>query len=202
MCCGLSCFKNFQGNNPEELIAHINDPELLEHMLLRINEKNRRDKFLVYSVTLVTTASYAASIFSFISLDNCDSKKIVVRNLTLWMSCFAIVCCALRVYFQREYILMPIVARFNLEMNDCFHKFMNICFALLTCLLAGNLAAIWSLANQGKQTYATAAMCTLLILSFFTAAWYMQIVKRVTKFAIRKLNNTTTAIPISTNSQV
>lgn len=81
---------------------------------------------------------------------------------------------------------MPIVAKFQIEVNDCYHKFMGAVSILLTCGLAGNLAAVWSLATNGNDIGAIIAMCVLIGLSFVNSLWYKRIVKRVTYLAIQR----------------
>lgn len=186
-CFDCDSFCNFMtGNTPEDLLTSIQNQELRTRMQTRVNDYNRRDKWFIYFTTLVATGTFIASMFAFILQNECESRIKPVRNLTVWMSCFSIFCCAIRIYFQREYILMPIVANFQLEVNDCYHKFMGIITALLACALAGNLAAVWSLASNGNLVSAIIAMCVLIGASFMTTLWYKRIVKRVTRLAIQK----------------
>jgi hypothetical protein len=180
-----SCGGFFFGMSPTDAIhCLIPDSEKRNNLEKSMTDYDKKDNIFLYFVTLVSIGTFISSMFSFVALNDCDVKTSTVKNLTLWMSSFSIFCCGIRIYFQREYILMPIVVQFQSQINDNIHKFMNVFLVILACSLAGNLTAVWALSSNDKQRNAVIAMCILIAMSLLTSFWFKLIVRRVTFYAV------------------
>lgn len=180
MCAtlNLSC-TTLRLSSVENLLEKCtNNNELYSKINTTYNKYKTRDMFFMYFVSLALLIN---SLCVIISLDNSDcsqtnAKNNVVKNECVFLSTFAIILMALRVYFFKLYLQLPIIANWNLGEATFIEKILNIVFVLLGLGCFAVYVVMYSSISNNNYTLGIIFTCVVCVLSLLTSAWYKLIV--------------------------
>lgn len=189
------------------LEASINDREKHSRLKERYSQYRIRDIIFLYLLAFAMIVNSIAIVFSIVT-SKCDTGEKnqfnnIIRNECLFLSSFAIVVLAIRIWFFRAYLQFPVIATWGL--HDLTHSevAMNVFYFLfgLSCFVA-YIVMFYELFIE-NYIGAIVTTCVVCGLAMWTSAWYKLIIMQNIKRAISTYSNTLIAHVVQTgNSHV
>jgi hypothetical protein len=187
------------------LAASIRDPTRNDALRQQYRKYRFRDTIFLYFMSLSMIINSVAIVFTMTSA-SCSSEgsdtafNHIVEQECLFLSSFAVVVLAARIWFFRAYLQYPIIATWNQHEVTTLEKAMNVIHIVL-CL--GCLVLYVVMFNEIKNenfSGAIIATCCLAGLTLLTSAWYKLVIMNNIRRAIDVYISSSTAPPIAADA--
>lgn len=195
------CFKIVTTDDLLDACAH--DTEKYSRLKERYAKYRVRDILFLYIISFAMIVNSIAIVFNIVTA-KCDAEEKnqfnnIIRNECLFLSSFAIVVLAIRLWFFRAYLQYPIIATWAQHDLSTKEVVMNVFYFLFGLACIGTYVVMFYELFIENYIGAIIVTCVVCGLSMWTSAWYKLIIMQNIKRALKTYSGLPVASVVRSN---